>query len=310
MPAATTPPVTTPPVTTPPVTTPTVAKYTQADVKNVALLGALTQVITATEVGSLLGFVSGLVQGTAEVTGGSTVLTAVACKVGGSFNFTTTKATERTGLAVGDQLAVSFVNCDVGDDLVLNGALTAVTKSDTANLPASDYRVAFDLSATSFVMTFRGSPSTFDGTISGEHIVAAKNSFTAAFTVPAGPSFTAVVGDATSALTYSYAEGTTFKSVDVISPNSASRQLDGQVSVKTATTSATPLTISTPAALAGTLTSGRFIATTGSTYTKATNMNLATSVSVSGTTTTVSGDTDSNNTMDLVFTTTWEGLVF
>jgi hypothetical protein len=258
----------------------------------------------------MLAFVGGFMQGSADITGGSTVLSDLACDAGGTFSVTTTKATVRTGLAVGDKMALSFVNCDFGTGLKLNGALTALAKSDTAGLAADDFRVAADLSAAAFEMTFGTATSKFDGAISSEYIVVGDNSFTASFAVSGALGFTAVVAGAGYELTYYYADGTTFQSVDVISPNSASRQLDGKVSVKTATTSATPLTISTPAALSGTLTGGRFIAATGSTYVKATNMNLATSVAVSGTTTTVNGDTDRNSTMDLSFTTTWEGLVY
>jgi hypothetical protein len=299
-----------PAATTLPPTTPLVTKYTQDDVRTVAVLGILTQTITAREVGNVLGFVGGFMQGSADITGGSTVVSDLACDAGGTFSVTTTKATVRTGLAVGDKMALSFVNCDFGTGLKLNGALTALAKSDTAGLTPDDFRVAADLSAVAFEMTFGTVTSKFNGAISGEYIVVGDNSFTASFAVSDALGFTAVVGGAGYELTYFYADGTTFRAVDVISPNSASRQLDGKVSVKTATTSATPLTISTPTALSGTVTGGRFIPTTGSTYVKATNMNLATSVAVSGTTTTVNGDTDRNSSLDLSFNTTWEVLVF
>jgi hypothetical protein len=61
---------------TPPVTTPPVTKYSQADVKNVASLGALTQIITANEVGNMLAFAGGAIQGASTNESGSNVIDA------------------------------------------------------------------------------------------------------------------------------------------------------------------------------------------------------------------------------------------
>jgi hypothetical protein len=298
-PAATTPPATTPPAVT---------KYTQADVKNVASIGVLFQIITANDVTNMLAFASGAIQGASESDSDSNIIDASACIKGGTFSRTITKSMQRVGLAVGDKMEFSFVNCDFDTGVILDGALSLVAKSDAANLADNDYRVLFDASATAFVMRFGTSPSTFVGTLNSEYIVGANGSYTASFAVPAGLGFVATLGNAPNTLTYTYFEGATFKSVDVGTPNSASRKLDGKVSVKTATTNATPLTISTPTALSGTVTGGIFTATSGSVYTTATAMNLATSVAVSGTTTTVNGDTNGDNVMDLSFTTAWQGL--
>jgi large repetitive protein len=312
VPTAATPPVTTPPVTTPPVTTPPVTNYTKEQVRLVASLGALTPIVTANEVSNVLIFVGSFIQSASSATSGtSTVPAGTACATSGTYGSRITKSMVRTGFAVDDSAALEFVNCDFGTGVVLHGALSIVMKSDASALAAGSYGVASKLIATSFEMRFPTSTSKASGIIDSEYIVAdAGNSSTMSFNVPTGQLFDMTRDPTGGALNLSYAAGTTFKAVDVVSPNSASRKLDGQVDISTATTNATPLTIAMPTALSGTIDSaGNFVATTGAMSTKATNMNLATSVSVSGTTTTVNGDTDKNGVMDLVFTTTWEALL-
>jgi hypothetical protein len=286
--------------------------YTKEDVRVVAALGASTSIVTANEVSNVLTFVGGFVQSTSSsASGSSSVPAGTACAKSGTFGSRITKSMVRTGFAVGDSIALDFVDCDFDTGVVFHGTLSIVMKSDASSLAAGDYRIAPKLIANAFETRFPTTTTKFNGTVDTEYIVAdASNSSTISFNVPAAEFFDVTRNPTGSALKLSYALGTTFKAVDVVNPNSASRKLDGQVDVSTATTNATPLTIATPSALVGTIdSSGNFVATTGAMLTKATNMNLATSVSVSGTTTTVSGDTDKNSTMDLVFTTTWQALL-
>ena len=149
---------------------PTSAKYTQADVKNVATLGASSLVITGDRVGLILYFLGNLLQGISTDAGGSRSSPAASCAStqggGGTLAFTLTKSAVRTGLAVGDQLTYTFVNCSFSAGaMVLNGTFVLTAQSVAANLNAATYQVGFRANMTNFSTLVGGTTTTVSGSI-------------------------------------------------------------------------------------------------------------------------------------------------
>jgi hypothetical protein len=69
------------------------------------------------------------------------------------------------------------------------------------------------------------------------------------------------------------------------------------------------LTIATPVALSGSTLSGSFAANAGEIHATATDQDLVTATTINGADATVSGDTDRNGSLDLVFSTTLAALL-
>lgn len=286
-------------------------KYTQADVKNTATLGVLTSVVSGDKVGAAMAFLGGVLQGFSTDVNGSRSVPTVSCASGGagggSLTASVNKTAVRTGLAVGDNITYTFANCTFGSTgLTFNGTVKLTAQNEAANLDSATYQVSYQASLTGFSMKSGTTTTNFSGIANVVSSLTSNNTSSGSFTVPTGQTFSAVVtGGSGGPFSMDFAAGTTFTGTEVTSPNAATRKLDGSVSVGT-TGAAVPLVITTPAALSGTISSGLFVGTFGVVNTKAPN--LATSVSISGTNASVSGDTDGNGSLDLVFSTTWTAL--
>jgi hypothetical protein len=286
-------------------------KYTQADIKNTATLGVLTSVVSGDKVGAAMAFLGGVIQGFSTDPGGSRSVPAASCASGGagggSLTASVTKTAVRTGLAVGDSISYTFANCVFGSSgLTFNGTVKLTAQTEAINLDSANYQVSYQAGMTGFSMKSGTTTANFGGTANVVSSLTSNTTSSGTFTVPTGQTFSAVVtGGSSGPFSMDFAAGTTFTGTEVSSPNTATRKLDGTVNVGT-TGAAVPLVITTPAALSGTTTSGLFVGTFGVVNTKASN--LATSVSISGTNASVSGDTDGNGSLDLVFSTTWTAL--
>jgi hypothetical protein len=285
-------------------------RYSQADVKNVAILGASSLVLTGDRVGLILFFFGDLLQGISTDAGGSRSGSATSCAGSGGGSgtvaFNLTKSAVRTGLAAGDQLAYTFSNCSFSTGgLVLNGTVVLTAQTAASNLNVNTYQVGYRVAATNFSTASGGTTTAVSGTFDANSALSGGNTDTQRFTVATGQSLTANIRTGSSVVSIAYSPTTTFVSTDTASPNSATRKLDGPLTMATTAGSAA-VDVTTPTTLAGNTSSGAFVATSGQVTAKTTD--LATSTSISGNTVTVSGDSDRNGSLDLVFSTTWTGL--
>jgi len=283
--------------------------HTQADVLTVASLGVLSVSLTGADIAPDLGVLGALVQGLSSVASGSLAVPASSCidngAGSGTFGVTLSKSGTYTGFNAGDQISLNFDNCDFGGiGYVINGPVTLTLQSAAVNLTSDTYSVGFQADTTGLSTALGGVAVAYTGTANVTTGTTNGTTNSANFTVPAGKSFTANVTGSSGALSLVYNSGTTFFATDVASPNSASRALNGSVS-----TGGVALVISTPTALAGTTSSGAFVASSGVINTKATAMDLATSTTLSGLMASVNGDTNGDDTLDLAFQSTWLILV-
>lgn len=288
-------------------------KYSQGDVKNIAQLGPLTAVVTGDKVTLGLSLLGVHLQSFSAETGGSRTLPTATCAVngagGGTFTTTLNKSAVRTGLIAGDSITTVYSNCDFGGSgMVINGTSKLTAQSSVVNLSDDNYQVNYQAELTGFSIKRSGITTNLNGITNATSTSVSRNSYTDSFSVPAGRSFSAnLLGGSGGPFTMTFAAGTTFTGTDVSSPNSASRKIDGTVSISVGSTSGSAI-ITTPTVLSGTLNaSGVFIATSGVITTKVDD--LATSATVSGNTVTVSGDSDRNGSLDLVFSTSWTSLI-
>jgi len=288
--------------------TPTTIR-TQSDVLTVASLGILSASLTGTDIAPDLGMLGALVQGLSSVASGSLAAPASSCidngAGSGTFTVTLSKSGTYTGFNAGDQISLNFANCDFGGiGYVINGPVKLTLQSAAVNLTSDNYSVSFQADTTGLSTTLGGVGVAYTGTTNVTTGTSNGTTNSASFTVPAGTSLTANLTGGSSALSLVYNGGTTFSATDVASPNSASRALNGSVS-----TGGVALVISTPTTLAGTTSSGAFVASSGVINTKATALNLATSTTLSGLIASVNGDTNGDGTLDLAFQSTWSILI-
>jgi hypothetical protein len=289
---------------------PPLAKYSQTDIKNVAALGVLTTAITGDKVGFDLGFFAGFLQGLSTDTGGSRTVTNASCVIngsgGGTLTTTITKSAVHTGLIAGDQVTLTAVNCTVGGtSQTINGTAALTAQSTVVSTVSGTFKLSYQADLSNFSVKTSASTTNAIGVINAVYELTGNNSVAQSFTVPAGHAFAASVATGSNLFVMSYDAATTFASTDVISPNSASRKLDGTLTAGT-TAATVPLVVATPTALSGTTTSGLFVATSGAINTKSND--LPTSITFSGNTATVSGDTDGNGSLDLTFLSSWAAL--
>jgi hypothetical protein len=129
------------------------------------------------------------------------------------------------------------------------------------------------------------------------------NITTNAFTVPDGSSYS----HAASGVDVRFAPQATAAFSESASNNAGSFILEGGASLVTAP-GTLAVTFKTPSPLTGPRAAGYVVPATGVFNTTSTTQTLATSVLFSGNVVTVSGDTDKNGSLDLVFGSTWAEL--
>lgn len=278
-------------------------RLTQTDIQTTASLGALTLLGADSDAKTVMAFGDSLLNGTSTVGGGSTLPGLEACTGGGTLTSSVTKSASRVGYAAGDQLLVTFSNCSLSG-LVFNGSMRLTAQGTISNV-GSSYDIRYVATLTNWSIR----SSSLTTTISGSMDINSSNTVSA-FTVPANQSLSSTNTTTSSGTaTTSYRAGTAVRSVDTASPNTASRSLTGSVVVATGGTQLT-FDVATPTAFSGTTSNGRFLPNTGTMTFRQSGGGLNASVSVSGNTVTVSGDTDGNGTQDLSFTTTWTAITF
>lgn len=183
-----------------------------------------------------------------------------------------------------------------------NGTATFTATNNLANLSTSSFDYGVDVKLTNFSARYRSSLATFDGVATlTTKFVSSNLSLAQKLTVPANQTLRVVLNNQT----LEYAGGASVSITTVALPNSATARMDGDVKV-TSAGKTVALSVSTPITLSGNTTNaGQFLATSGTITVKDTARNIATSTNVSGTNASVSGDTDGNGSLDLVFSATW-----
>jgi len=288
---------------------PTAAKYTQSDVQRISALGVQATVLSGRSGVDAMNRLGAIVQLFSTDNGGSRVVDEPICATG-TATATVSKSAVRTGLIPGDQVTMSFTQCAInGSTHVLNGTAKLTARTIVATPPGGDYAVDFEAVMTGFsIKVASGAVEQYDGVLDIKSSVIAGNAYTNGFTVPAGQTFTNTIVGASGPIALVYGSGATFAATDVGSPRSASRKLDGSVSISLDSAGAVALAINTPTALSGSTVTGGFVADSGVINTTSTGQTLETSTTFSGESAMVSGDSDGNGSLDLVFNTTWVAL--
>jgi hypothetical protein len=285
-------------------------KYTQDDIKSVAAAGLVPATFILTDNGAGIGVLGGFLVSRTSQTGGSTGPVVESCVVNGnghgSLTYSVTKSAFRTGFAAGDQVVVTFNDCDRGGGIVNNGTATFTATNNLANLSTASFDYGVDVRMTNFSARYRSSLATFDGVATLiTKFLSSNLSLTQKLAVPAGQTLRVTLNNQV----LEYAGGASVSIALVSIPNSATTRLDGDVKVTNAGKTVA-LSASTPITLSGsTNAAGQFLATSGTIAVKDTARNIATSTTVSGNNTSVSGDTDGNGSLDLTFSTTWLSLI-
>ena len=198
----------------------------------------------------------------------------------------------------------NFINCRLGTSAItFNGNAAFTAQSLIAGLSSTSYDMAFRATFDDYSVSLNNSPLRFSGVIIGTSKLDGVTT-NYGFTVPAGEFFS-VNG---AGLTTRYLSSVNFSMSNTTTPNTFSRRLNGDITLQT-TGTPVALTLQVTTALSGTRSaSGTTVPTSGSFTTRNTGMNLLTSASINGAVVSVSGDSDSNGTLDLVFSTTWAAL--
>jgi hypothetical protein len=277
------------------------ARLTQSDIQTTARLGALT-LLTSDLDAKLLASVGGeSFISLSTFSSASTSPRSAPCTNGGTLSVSVTKSATRVGFAAGDQLLIGYSNCNLSGT-VLNGSMR-LTALGTISSVGSIYDIRYAATLTNWSIR-----TTSTTTFSGNADINYSNTVTA-MTVPANQSLSISFTGSSGTSTTTHRAGTSTRSVDTASPNTASRSLNGSL-IFTNNAGQFNLDVSTVTAFTGTTSSGRFVPNTGTMTLRQSGNGSNASVSVSGNMVTVGGDTDGNGTQDLSFTTTWTALTF
>lgn len=287
------------------------ASFSRDNIQAVASLGALTTLFTGSGDGPIFMTAAStnfLLTDSTFTSGSST--DTFSCVINGqgagSLAVTTTKSATRIGYAVGDSVRLVYSNCRPGTSTVIrNGTINLTAQSAISNLAATSNSLSYQAVATNFTAEITAADrSTYNGMMNVTSQTTSASAANSGFSIPTGQSYRVLYRG----LTYTYLGGTTYRATAATAPANFTRKLDGDVNLNLSSTPGTTigLTIQTPTALASI--SSTFVAIAGTVATRDVLQNLATSVTVNGTAATVSGDTDRNGSLDLVFVTTWAAL--
>ena len=206
---------------------------------------------------------------------------------------------------------MTYAKCAIaGTGYVVDGVAKLTAKTVVAAPGSSDYSVGFEATMAGFSINIGGKLSQYEGVLDINSSVTANNVYGFSLAVPAGKTFSDTMsGGGNTPIRLVYNAAATFAETAVVTPNTASLKLDGSVSVGVGSLGSLPLLIATPVALSGTESTGTFVANSGVININSTSRNLATSTTFSGANASVSGDSDGNGSLDLVFDSTWAALV-
>ena len=290
--------------------------YSQANVKNVAGLGALVLQITDSRTVSGMSFLGGSVAALAtdDAAGAQTV--SIVCS-SGTGSAKVTKPVAHVGLKQDDEVLFVYDRCVGANGFLLNGT-AKLTLKDTASVASSgDLSANFKADVTDFEVTTNGSSLRYEGQFDFDFSTTdSLNSSSGTFTVPSGQALTVEgMTGTTSVFTVTYGEGLTFEAADVSAPNSATRKFSGSVVAAIPAYPSGTLTFATPTALTGVrVAAGNNVAFSPSagvfnvSLASQGTQTLPTSTTINANGVTVSGDSDGNGSLDLVFNTTWQAL--
>lgn len=293
---------------TAPTTVPT--KYTQADVQNITSLGLAAIAGGNNRAGRVAFHLSSYLINFSTTTGGSVTANNQSCVVSGAgsgtYSYSVTKSANRMGLASGDQVSMTFSRCDYGGNgFIDDGSVTLTARSAIANASPGIFDVSFDANLIDYELPGGFTKTKYSGLINAAVNKASANSVITSFTVAPAQTFTQTTGD----VWVAYAAGTTGTVTQISSPNNISYKLEGQADVHALEGSTRTLLIATPTPLAGPIVAGQLSPASGVINVKDTTRNITTSTTFSGPAASLSGDTDGNGSLDLVFNSSWAKLI-
>jgi len=290
--------------------------YSQVDVKNVAGLGALVLEITNSRAVFGMSFLGGSVAALATANAAGVQTVPLACG-SGTGSAKVTKPAAHAGLKQDDEVLLTYDRCAGANGILLNGTAKLTLKDAASVASSGDLSASFKADVTDFDVTTNGSTLRYGGQFDFAFSTTdSLNVSGGSFTVPSGQALIvkAMSGSA-SAFTMTYGAGLKFEAADVGAPNSATRKFNGPVVAAIPAYPSGTLTFATPTVLTGVRVaegsnvsfSPRAGVLNVSLASQGTQT-LATSSTVNGSGVTVSGDSDGNGSLDLVFNTTWQAL--
>ena len=184
-----------------------------------------------------------------------------------------------------------------------NGSAVLTLKNSVASASLSNYDIAYEARLTNFSVRYLTSNATLSGTANLNSRFVSSTGMVQKLSVPAGQT---LKGDSSFG-SIEYQGGSEFTDMEFPNPAPSQYALKGEV-VFTKSGKATALLIATPAPLTGKAVNSQFEPSAGTVTARDTAMKLSTSVTLSGTAASISGDGDDNGTMDLSANTTWGSL--
>jgi hypothetical protein len=289
-------------------------RFAQTEVKAVATLGALAVEGSGQVVSLAVAYMGGLLEALSTDSGGSRSVDMTATCTTGTARLDMVKATDRIGLEPGDEITLVADRCVVAETgFVLSGTVKLKPLNSIAAAVGGAFAVSFESSMTGFSVTYGGVSTQYDGVANAVFDMAGGGAAASvSFAIPDGRTLSTTAlaldpGKPWSALSIEYGPGTNYEGSDSAVPNSATRKLEGAVTVKNGKAMAS-MFISTPSTLSGTSTTGFFVATSGVLNAKEVDENLATSTTISGVKASVSGDADGDGSLEMVFDSSWSAL--
>ena len=288
--------------------------YSQAEVKTAASLGAAVIEVTGERTLSGMGYLSGALAGLSIDDAASSQTVALPC-ASGTGSAKVTKATAHAGFIKDDEIEFIYNKCAFANGDLLNGAAKLTLKDAASFASSGGWSANFKAHATGFEVTTNSATLRYQGDFEFiQRTTNGLNSSVETFTVPSGYvlAVNALTGT-TSAFVLSYGPGLTFEAGDVTSPNSATRKITGPVVATLPRLPSGRLTFATPTTLTGTRTAANLFLPIAGVFNVSVesqgSQTLATSTTVNTGGVTVSGDSDGNGSLDLVFNATWAALL-
>jgi hypothetical protein len=282
--------------------TPAAPSFSQADMQQVASLGIHTDLLTDQWSGPVMNYLGAVASAFGWLANGDLVCES------GTATPNMVKAGTYKGLHAGDQLTITYSQCTPQySELTLDGTVTLTAISDIDQVALYGYDIKFEAKTSGLSVKNNLGQYQLSGTLDIETNSTVVES-TDSFVVPAGNAFVATVNANSSTATVSYDVGTRF-AVNAktygIAEHSATYTFDGSMSLSSNQSAAMPLTISIPTPMQLLVVAGSqgliYTPLLGTINTTAGNPALATSTTLDAGNATISGDSDGNGSLDLVF---------
>lgn len=282
-----------------PVASTPVTAVTQMEAEGVARQGVAATAFGGSHVGVGLALLGGAASAFSQVTAGTQSATSVPCTTG-NFTYAFVKSAIQKGFAVGDQIILNYNNCRSGT-LTVNGNATITLQTAAVALPAGDYEIRYAAKFDGITLHLGTDSWTYTGSADITSTFARSTSSTQQMSVPVGQT---VSVRAQSGRGIEYSGNSLIYVQQTSSPNSAKYGLSGNVEL-TRDGKKYSLIVSTPTLLAGTTSTGAFVATSGFLASKDKVSGLTTSTAFNGTNASIKVISGSASGPDQSFASTW-----